>query len=146
MAYITRFQPKYPAKYLGDPKNIIARSLWERGFMKYCDETPGVLKWASEELFIPYVSPVDGRIHRYFPDFMLEVQSTSGVKRFVIEVKPKAQTELPVPSKRKMKRFIMESATYAINQAKWNFAKAWCETQGITFLVFTEDVLFKQFK
>lgn len=146
MSYRGLFQPKNPGKYLGDSSNIVWRSLWERSFMKYCDETPGVLKWASEELFIPYVSPVDGRVHRYFPDFMLEVQSTSGVKRFVIEVKPKAQTELPRERKRKTKRFITEMATYAINQAKWNAAKAWCEQQGLSFLVFTEDVLFKQFR
>jgi len=146
MAYKSKYIPRYPAKYLGDATNVICRSTWERAFCKYCDETPGVLRWASEEFFIPYVSPVDGQIHRYFPDFMLEVQSNTGLKRFVIEVKPKYQTELPATQKRKTKRYLTEVATYAVNQAKWQAAKEFCQKQGMNFLVLTEEHLFKTFK
>jgi hypothetical protein len=92
------------------------------------------------------VSPVDGQIHRYFPDFMLEVQSNTGLKRFVIEVKPKYQTELPATQKRKTKRYLTEVATYAVNQAKWQAAKEFCQKQGMNFLVLTEEHLFKTFK
>jgi len=146
MSYRGIFTPKHPSKYLGNVQNVVYRSLWERHFMKYCDETPGVLRWASEEFFIPYVSPVDGQIHRYFPDFMLEVQSNTGLKRFVIEVKPKYQTELPATQKRKTKRYLTEVATYAVNQAKWQAAKEFCQKQGMNFLVLTEEHLFKTFK
>jgi len=29
--------------------------------MKWCDNTSSVEEWGSEEIIIPYVSPVDGR-------------------------------------------------------------------------------------
>ena len=62
------FRPKNPSKYRGDPSNIIFRSSWELRFMTYLDAHPDVLEWSSEEFCIPYVSPIDGRIHRYFPE------------------------------------------------------------------------------
>ena len=37
--------------------------------MVYCDNNESVIEWGSEEVVIPYKSPWDGRIHRYFPDF-----------------------------------------------------------------------------
>jgi len=42
--YTGRFVPKNASKYLGDPTNIIYRSLWERRVMVYLDEEPSVLK------------------------------------------------------------------------------------------------------
>ena len=93
MAYQGRFIPQHPDKYAGDPSNIIYRSSWERKFFVYCDTTPGVLRWASEEFHIPYVHPVDRRVHRYFPDVLMEVRTTTGAQTFLIEIKPKAQTE-----------------------------------------------------
>jgi hypothetical protein len=116
--------------------------LWERKFAKYCDETPGILHWASEEFFIPYVSPVDGRIHRYFPDFMIEVRQTVGVKTFIIEIKPKRQSQPPDPKKRKTRRYLSEAITFAVNQAKWAAAEHFCRERGYTFQVVTEDELF----
>lgn len=114
--------------------------------MMYCDDTSGILKWASEEFCIPYISPVDGRFHRYFPDFYLETQ----MKRFVIEIKPKAQTQLPEKpagkTKRFMKRYLTECATFAVNQAKWQAAREYCEQRQWSFLVFTEQELFARFK
>ena len=64
MAYKGKYKPKYRSKYKGDPTKIIYRSLWERRFMVYCDENPNIIKWASEEVIIPYRSPLDKRIHR----------------------------------------------------------------------------------
>ena len=54
MAYKGKYKPKYRSKYKGDPTKIIYRSLWERRFMVYCDENPNIIKWASEEVIIPY--------------------------------------------------------------------------------------------
>ena len=68
-SYSGKFKPSYPGKYKGDPTNIIYRSLWERKFMVWCDRNINVEEWGSEEIIIPYISPVDGRVHRYFPDF-----------------------------------------------------------------------------
>lgn len=144
MAYRGRFTPKNPAKYAGNVNNIIWRSLWERRFMRFCDDTPGVLKWASEELIIPYVSPVDGQLHRYFPDFLIEVKTKTGVRIFLIEVKPKKQSQMPT-AKRKTRKHLREVVTYSVNQAKWEAAQTYCKQRGWTFLVVTEDHLFSKF-
>ena len=72
MTYKGKFKPKNPTKYQGDIKEIVYRSSWELKMMKYCDTTKSIIEWGSEELVIPYVSPWDGRYHRYFPDFYIK--------------------------------------------------------------------------
>ena len=89
MAYKGKFRPSVPKKYKGDYTNIIYRSLWELKFMKYCDSNKNILEWGSEEFFIPYLSPIDNRAHRYFPDFYIKVRESNGqIKKYVIEIKP----------------------------------------------------------
>ena len=135
------FKPKNPQKYKGDPTNIIFRSSWENRVMKWLDEHPNVLWWASEELAIPYVSPVDRRTHRYFPDFIARIRQKNGQDvTFAIEIKPEKQTKKPT-QKRKTKRFLEEAATYAINQEKWRAADIFCQKQGWKFMVLTEKDL-----
>jgi len=96
MAYKGKYQPSFPEKYKGDPTNIIYRSLWERKFMVYCDKNENVLEWGSEEIALPYRSPVDGRMHRYFPDFYIKVKESNGnIKKYLIEVKPKKPKDKP---------------------------------------------------
>ena len=97
----SRFKPTYPKKYKGDSKNIICRSSWERRFCNYCDLNENILQWGSEEFWIPYKSPVDKRVHRYFPDFIIKVKEITGqIKTYVIEVKPDKQTRQPKARKR----------------------------------------------
>ena len=109
--------------------------------MKYFDDHPNVIWWASEELPIPYVSPVDNKTHRYFPDFIVKMRLKDGkVTTYILEVKPLAQTKMPV-QKRKTKRFIQEAATYAINQEKWRAADLFCREHGWQFKVITEKEL-----
>ena len=106
MSYSGRYIPKNPKKYKGDYSQVIYRSLWERRFMVYCDSSDSIIEWGSEEIIIPYLSPWDGKIHRYFPDFYIKTKQHDGsIKKFIIEVKPKAQCK-PPPSqpKRKTKR------------------------------------------
>lgn len=137
-----RFIPKNPAKYAGNVNNIIYRSGWERKAMVFFDDNPSVLKWGSEEVEVPYISPVDGRPHRYFPDFLVMTKSLNGMtNRYMVEVKPKAQCEPPKPQKKKTKRLVEETMTYAVNQAKWEAAKAWCAKHDMQFLIITEDHL-----
>ena len=96
MAYRGKYYPSFPRKYKGDPTNIIYRSLWERKFMVYCDKNTKILEWGSEEIALPYISPHDSRVHRYFPDFYIKVQENTGkIKRYLIEVKPLKQTTKP---------------------------------------------------
>lgn len=137
------YKPSHPEKYLGNSNNIICRSSWERQFCRYCDTNPNVVKWASEELSIRYISPVDGRPHRYYPDFLIEVKEKSGkLKKYMIEIKPKKQTQPPVKKKRVTKGFILEAKTYAVNQAKWKAAVEFCNDNLIEFKIITEDELY----
>lgn len=137
------FKPTNPNKYIGDSNNIICRSSWERKFCRYCDNNPNILRWASEELSIPYLSPVDNRVHRYFPDYLIEVKEANGkIKKYIVEVKPKKQTIPPVKRERVTKSYIYEVKTYAVNQAKWKAAEEFCLDNGIEFKVITEDQLY----
>ena len=87
MSYKGKYNPRNPEKYKGNPHNITYRSLWERKFMVYCDNNNFILEWGSVEIVIPYLSPWDGRIHRYFPDFYIKTkQADNSIKKFIIEV------------------------------------------------------------
>ena len=109
--------------------------------MKYLDDNSSVIWWASEELPIPYRSPIDNRIHRYFPDFIIKVKRKDGlVMTYILEVKPESQTKMPT-QKRRTKRFIQEAATYAINQEKWRAADIFCKEHGWQFKILTENDL-----
>ena len=142
MAYRGKYYPSFPRKYKGDPTNIIYRSLWERKFMVYCDKNAKILEWGSEEIALPYISPHDSRVHRYFPDFYIKVQENTGkIKRYLIEVKPLKQTTKPKKPKRQTKCYISEAFEYARNQAKWKAARVYCADRMWEFKVITEKEL-----
>ena len=131
-----------PKKYKGDSSQVIYRSLWERKLMVYCDKNNSVVEWGSEEIIIPYVSPKDGRVHRYFPDFYIKVKESNGmIKKMIIEIKPFKKCIEPKVKQRKTKGYIYEVVEYAKNQAKWNAAKEWCLDHGYEFKVLTENEL-----
>jgi hypothetical protein len=138
----SKYKPSFPKKYKGDPNNIICRSSWERKFCHWCDLNENILEWGSEEFFIPYLSPVDNRVHRYYPDFIIKVKESAGkIKTYVIEVKPERQTRPPVKKSRVTKSFLYEAQTYAVNQAKWKAAQEWCADRLLEFKVITEKEL-----
>ena len=142
MAYKGKYKPSYPKKYKGDPTNIVYRSLWERKFMVYCDKNERILEWGSEELALPYRSPLDNRIHRYFPDFYIKVAENNGqIQKYLIEIKPKKQTIEPKVKKTKTKGYIYEVTEWAKNQAKWKVAQEFCEDRRWKFKIITEDEL-----
>jgi hypothetical protein len=140
MAYKGKFQPRNPQKYLGDPTNIIYRSRWELKFMGWLDSHPGVVQWGSEELIIPYRSPIDGRIHRYFPDFTVKKKTPDGkIDTVIIEIKPKVQCSPPkVQAGKPNKRYITEVQTWGINSSKWEAATNYCKDRGWKFEILTE--------
>ena len=142
MSYKGRYRPSNPKKYKGDSSNIIYRSLWERKFMVYCDNQTKILEWGSEEIVLPYRSPIDNKVHRYYPDFYIKVrESNCKIKRYIIEIKPKKQTVEPKMKKRKTKGYIYEVYEYAKNQAKWKAAEEFCKDRMWEFKVLTEDEL-----
>ena len=121
---------------------IICRSSWERKFCQWCDMNNSIISWASEEFSIPYVSPKDNRVHKYYPDYLIKVKEKNDiVKTYVVEVKPYKQTRPPKTPKRKTKSYLTECVTYAVNQAKWKAAKEFCEDHRIEFKVVTEKEL-----
>lgn len=139
-----KYVPKHPEKYVGDVSNIWYRSGLERTFMVWCDSNANVVKWNSEETVIPYISPVDGRAHRYFVDFIIRVKNKKGeLKTYLIEIKPFQFTKAPVRRKKKTRTFLQEAVQWEVNQAKWTAARQYCKTKGWEFMVITEKDLTK---
>ena len=129
-----KWTPKNPSKYDGNPYNIIVRSSWEVRFLNWCDTNPSIIRYSSEEIIIPYISPIDQKKHRYFPDAKIEL--TDG-RIYLVEIKPLCQVHPPKvnPSH---KRYLTESMTYMVNQAKWKAANEYCSRRNWKFQIITE--------
>tara|TARA_B100000927_G_scaffold285213_1_gene275029 strand:- start:3291 stop:3725 length:435 start_codon:yes stop_codon:yes gene_type:complete len=142
MPYKGKFRPSEPKKYKGDPTNIVYRSLWELKFMRYCDSNKRIVKWSSEEIVIPYKSPIDNRLHRYFPDFYIKYKDVTGkIIEKVVEIKPASQVKEPKKQKTRTKKYVNEVVTYAKNQAKWVAAEEFCKDRRWQFQILTEKEL-----
>lgn len=142
------YTPKNPEKYLGDVSKIVYRSSWELEVHRFLDNNSKVIKWGSEEIAIPYIKPTDGKVHKYFPDYIVCYRNRTGETVWeLLEVKPKEQTKKS--SSRNPKTRLYENVTYAINMSKWRYAQAWCEEQtqktGIIhkFRILTQMSIFK---
>ena len=133
--------------------------------------------WSSEPIAIKYVHPLKLRdlklkaekekqrfnlqdamrtaTSNYYPDFWMEVQQGDGrIKKVFVEIKPYSQTLQPTPppagaNRAQLLRYRKVAETYAVNQAKWNYAKKYAEdcsrSLGIDceFVVVTEKVIDK---
>ena len=110
--------------------------------MKWCDLNDSVQEWGSETVIVPYVSPVDRKIHRYFVDFYIKVRNKTGnVQKYLIEIKPERFTKPPEIPQRKTKKFIDEVFQYGVNEAKWKAAFEFCQDRNMKFMVLTEKDL-----
>lgn len=144
MTYSGKYIPENPQKYRGNVDNIIYRSSWEKKFLKYLDHNKSILEYSSEEIVVPYISPLDNKIHRYFVDFWIKVKDKEGViKEYLIEIKPYKETIKP-KKKKLTPNFIKEVYTYAKNQSKWKAASEYCKQKNWQFLILTEKDLFKE--
>ena len=134
------YKPIHLEKYAGDASRIVWRSSWELRFMRWCDAHPNVLKWASEELIIPYFSAIDQKQHRYFVDFVVTIRNKLGeTMTYLVEIKPHEQTQPPKPSRSKY--YQSKCLEYVKNQEKWKAADAWARSHGMKFIVMTEYTL-----
>lgn len=132
-----KFNLKNPDKYIGN-KSPTYRSGWEFHFMRFCDEHPSIAQWASEAVKIPYRNPLTGKQSVYVPDFFIAYNDKTGKQRVeLIEVKPANQT-----FKEKTGKSQANQASWVVNQAKWESARAWCKQKGILFRIVTEDDIF----
>lgn len=135
-----KFRLEHPEKYIGDPNNVIFRSSWERIVMNHFDSNDSILRWQSEELHIPYRSPVDRRIHRYMVDFTFWANTKDGLKKFLVEVKPKKETVEPKKRPTESEASFQERVkTFLVNRAKWKAAVEYAAAEGSQFIVLTED-------
>lgn len=130
------FKPINPKKYIGDPTKIVYRSSWEYKLLKHLDTSDKIKGYGSEEIVIPYLSPIDNKTHRYFVDFIIVGTNN---KVLLLEVKPHAQTKVPKKTPKKtQERLLYEVNTYLVNQAKWKYAEEYCKKRGWEFKVLTE--------
>ena len=133
-----KYKLKNPSKYLGNPNDVVYRSGWERSAFIWLDKNDQVKGWVSEEIVIPYRCATDNRMHKYYIDIYYE---TVDGKKYLIEIKPEKQTQPPTAPKRKTKRYINEQLTYAKNMSKWKAAEEFAKDNGITFGIWTENVM-----
>lgn len=103
--------------------------------MRRCDTHPEIVQWASEEVVIPYRSLIDGRKHRYFPDFWIKKINNDVT---LVEIKPAVQSIPPQRKSKVTKRYIEEVKTWSTNLSKWRAAQEFCDDRGWTFMVLTE--------
>jgi hypothetical protein len=137
-----KFRPKHPEKYIGDPTNIIFRSSWELKFMSWADQKESIVRWRSEETIIPYRSPIDNKIHRYFVDFQIQVRDKSGsLQTYLIEIKPEKQTKPPVKQQKVTKKYLQEVLEWGKNEAKWKAAEEYAKDRNWKFIILTENEL-----
>jgi hypothetical protein len=139
-----KFVPRNKQKYIGNPERIVYRSSWELKFMAYLDSNANITFWASEEVKIPYV--LNKVRHTYYPDFLIR---TVKEQSFLIEVKPKSETQMPkmpqdLTDVKRVNNYKTAMSTYIKNQAKWQAARQWCEIRGIEFVILTEVELFQK--
>ena len=141
------FHPKNPNKYKGTLP-VIYRSSLELLSFRYLDNSQNVITWGSESVVVPYQSPKDGRLHRYFVDLVAEIKmKDSSTRKVLIEVKPEKQTKKPiyegVNTLSKLKSYNRNMQIWITNQAKFKAAKEWALKRGFKFGVIDENFLFK---
>ena len=135
------FKPRNPEKFIG--KIAIFRSSFERKFFLWADKNPNVIEWGSENIIVPYKSPIDEKYHRYYVDTYVVIKEGNNIKRYLIEIKPFAQTQPPKPSNRKKQSTMLyENIQWVTNQAKWEAAKKFATSRNAEFIIVTEKELF----
>lgn len=135
-----QFRMTNPQKYVGKSAPY-ARSSWEVKVMQLFDTNSNILQWASEEVGIPYISPIDNRMHTYYPDFMVRYIDANNREHVeLLEVKPNSQSTLETA------RSLADRQALAVNAAKWQAATQWCKSKGIRFRVITENEIFRNKK
>jgi hypothetical protein len=143
------FQIKNKEKYIGNYLNIIFRSSFEKIFFILSDQSPDIIRWNSERIRIQYISPVDNKIHNYYPDVYIEQKQKNGsIKKIIIEIKGKSFLEIPKKPKtndvKSHKRFMFKLQKYAIIVAKKRACEIYCQKIGAEYLILTDDY-FKKF-
>lgn len=133
------FTPKNKDKFIG--RRAVFRSGLELKFFRFCDENVNVIKWSSENVVVPYLSPVDGRVHRYYVDNFIMLKEGDTVTKYLVEIKPYRQTKPPATKYRKKQHLLYEQKQWAVNQSKWDSARKFAKQKGWKFIIITEKDL-----
>ena len=133
------YKPINGDKFIGSVATY--RSGLELNFFKFCDRNENIIKWGSENVVVPYISPLDNRVHKYYIDNYVVIREGNKIKKYLIEIKPYKQTFPPVTKYKKQQHLIYEQKQYIVNQAKWESARKYSEKHGFIFLILTEKEL-----
>lgn len=136
------YRPRNPDKFIGSTATY--RSGLELKFFRFCDYNPNIVKWASESVVVPYISPIDGKVHRYFVDNYVVIKEGNILKKYLVEIKPYKQTLPPQTKYRKREHLLYEQNMWIVNQAKWTSAQEYCKKKGLNFLIITEKELINR--
>jgi len=136
------YTPINKNKYMGST-NPVYRSALERDFFLFFDKNSNVTAWVSEGIVIPYYNYIDHKVHNYYVDLIAAIKDQSGnIQKYLIELKPFAQTQPPVPSEKKRKSTVLyENLMWHKNQCKWKAASDYAAKKGMKFIILTEKYL-----
>lgn len=136
------YTPIHKEKYKGST-NPAYRSLLERKFFYWFDNNPNVIAWASESVVVPYFSEIDNKVHKYYIDMIAAIKDKNGnVQKYLIEIKPHAQTQQPQSSANKKQSTVLyENLMWHKNQSKWKAASEYAAKKGMKFIILTEKYL-----
>ena len=110
--------------------------------MRWADTNDNVLRWGSENIIVAYINPIDQKPHKYFVDNFVEIKESTGIKKYLIEIKPSKQTVEPVVTKKKKRNTILtEQTMWVVNQSKWSAAREYANKRGWEFIILTEKEL-----
>lgn len=113
-------------------KPIIYRSSWEKKFIYWCEMSKNVKYWGSECIHIPYFNAYDKKEHKYYPDFVVEMENG---QIMIIEIKPHNQTVKPVNENS------WANKAYITNMSKWSEINKQCKLKGYKFCILTEHTI-----
>ncbi len=152
------YEMKNPKKYVGKSKPYF-KSSYEQRMMFWLDVNNNVLEWSYEPQYIEYLNQVptnspdwmrglvDFKVHKYFVDFYAKLLDNNGKEvKYLLEIKPHIQTQIPTEPKRKtkksIKKFYSDMQEYIKNSNKWEAAEKYAHQKGLNFTVLTERHLF----
>jgi hypothetical protein len=135
-----KYQVKNPEKYVGKGTPTY-RSGWEFTVFNFCDNNPSILQWASESIHINYRNPFTNKNTIYVPDLFWMYVDKNGTKHAeLVEIKPNKEVTM------ENARTVRDKAMVALNMAKWQAAKAFCDKNGLKFRVITEHEIYMNVK
>ena len=136
------FRPKNPNKFIGS--KAIYRSGLELKFFRFCDDNKNVKRWGSENVIVPYMSPLDNRGHKYYVDNYIEILEGNKLVKYLVEIKHSRETKPPKTKYRNRKHLLYEQKTFVTNQAKWQAAREYSKKRGYKFIILTEKELISK--